>query len=241
MLPFFRRIRKSLLESGRLSKYLLYAMGEILLVVIGILIALQVNNWNMERASQTEEQRIVADLQDEIAKAMLSRTEILHGYRANQATLGSALDKLFSGRIIPLTVDECQGVSFSHGIRWDPRSISTLEELVATGKLALLRDAHLRERLITFRNVAASNTRRLDQIFLELNVLVDAFPLLIQRNWKAELQDSEFICNTRKMQSDRSFLARLQSNHGRLRAPINAAAVELEHLEEISQILSRYE
>jgi len=49
MLTFFRRIRKGFLVGGRASKYLLYAIGEIALVVIGILIALQVNNWNEER------------------------------------------------------------------------------------------------------------------------------------------------------------------------------------------------
>lgn len=45
-MKFFRRIRKSLLSEGKITQYLKYAIGEILLVVIGILIALQINNWN---------------------------------------------------------------------------------------------------------------------------------------------------------------------------------------------------
>ena len=49
MLRFFRTLRQKLLSENKFSKYLLYAIGEILLVVIGILIALQVNNWNEER------------------------------------------------------------------------------------------------------------------------------------------------------------------------------------------------
>jgi hypothetical protein len=49
MLRFFRQIRQRLLTDNKFSKYLLYAIGEILLVVIGILIALQVDNWNEER------------------------------------------------------------------------------------------------------------------------------------------------------------------------------------------------
>ena len=49
MLKFFRRIRKRLLDKGNLRKYLAYATGEVLLVVIGILIALQINNWNENR------------------------------------------------------------------------------------------------------------------------------------------------------------------------------------------------
>ena len=46
MIRFFRQIRQGLLTENRFRKYLLYAVGEILLVVIGILIALQINNWN---------------------------------------------------------------------------------------------------------------------------------------------------------------------------------------------------
>lgn len=46
MIKFFRKIRQKLLSENRFSKYLLYAFGEIILVVIGILIALQINNWN---------------------------------------------------------------------------------------------------------------------------------------------------------------------------------------------------
>ena len=59
MLTFFRRIRKALLGSGQVRKYLIYAIGEIALVVIGILIALQINNWNEWRKSQ---QKVVAQL-----------------------------------------------------------------------------------------------------------------------------------------------------------------------------------
>ncbi len=46
MIKFFRKIRQRLLTENKFSKYLIYAIGEIILVVIGILIALQINNWN---------------------------------------------------------------------------------------------------------------------------------------------------------------------------------------------------
>jgi hypothetical protein len=53
MLKFFRRIRKGLLESGKIRNYTLYAIGEIALVVVGILIALQISNWNEQRNEKT--------------------------------------------------------------------------------------------------------------------------------------------------------------------------------------------
>ena len=62
MLKFFRRIRRKLLDEGNLKKYLIYAIGEILLVMIGILLALQVNNWNSERAHRNKEISILTEM-----------------------------------------------------------------------------------------------------------------------------------------------------------------------------------
>ena len=49
MIPFFRKIRKTLADDNKPIKYFRYAIGEIVLVVIGILIAVQINNWNENR------------------------------------------------------------------------------------------------------------------------------------------------------------------------------------------------
>ncbi len=49
MIKFFRKIRQQLLTENKFSKYLMYAIGEIILVVIGILIALYINNLNTEK------------------------------------------------------------------------------------------------------------------------------------------------------------------------------------------------
>lgn len=59
MIKFFRHIRKSLFEQNKIGKYFKYVIGEILLVVIGILIALQINNWNDLRKNKNYEQEIL--------------------------------------------------------------------------------------------------------------------------------------------------------------------------------------
>ena len=66
MIKFFRHIRQTLLMENKTSKYFKYAIGEILLVVIGILIALQINTWNQERVNAKEERRILQDLSEEL-------------------------------------------------------------------------------------------------------------------------------------------------------------------------------
>jgi hypothetical protein len=54
MLVFLKRLRLKILEEKRIGKYLLYAIGEVCLVVIGILIALQINNWNTARIQKED-------------------------------------------------------------------------------------------------------------------------------------------------------------------------------------------
>ena len=68
MLKFFRRIRQQLLNSGEMKKYSLYALGEIVLVVLGILIAFQINNWNEQRKEKRAEWIALSDLKFEFEK-----------------------------------------------------------------------------------------------------------------------------------------------------------------------------
>ena len=56
MIKFFRKIRQNLLSEENTGNYLKYALGEIVLVVIGILMALQINNWNEQRKTDIKEQ-----------------------------------------------------------------------------------------------------------------------------------------------------------------------------------------
>ena len=66
MLTLLRKIRKSLIESGSTRKYLLYAIGEILLVMIGILLALQVSNWNQVRKDRNTEKEYLLAIQEDL-------------------------------------------------------------------------------------------------------------------------------------------------------------------------------
>lgn len=62
MIPFFRKIRRNLADKNQFFKYSRYAVGEIVLVVIGILIALSINNWNEERLVNNQEHKLLLEL-----------------------------------------------------------------------------------------------------------------------------------------------------------------------------------
>ncbi len=80
MLRFFRQIRQKLIEQEQVRKYIWYALGEILLVMIGILLALQVNNWNQKRIlTESAEEHLLllkSDLQEDHRKLLVLRDEI---------------------------------------------------------------------------------------------------------------------------------------------------------------------
>jgi len=66
MIKFFRKIRQKLIEGGNLKRYLIYAIGEILLVVIGILIALQINNWNQLKLENSKINNAIFELKENL-------------------------------------------------------------------------------------------------------------------------------------------------------------------------------
>nr|WP_262916383.1 DUF6090 family protein [Aestuariivivens sediminis] len=68
MIKFFRKIRQNMIKENRVSKYFLYAVGEIVLVVIGILIALQINNKKEEINNRIVEQSILNNLKEDFNK-----------------------------------------------------------------------------------------------------------------------------------------------------------------------------
>lgn len=66
MIKFFRNIRQNLLSEGKTSKYFKYAIGEIILVVIGILIALQINNWNESRKEKIKAKSFLINIKEDL-------------------------------------------------------------------------------------------------------------------------------------------------------------------------------
>ena len=77
MIKFFRKIRQNLLSEGKTTKYFKYAIGEIILVVIGIVIALQINNSNELRKEKSEEALILSDLKEDLTTTRLNFLETI--------------------------------------------------------------------------------------------------------------------------------------------------------------------
>jgi hypothetical protein len=81
MIKFFRQIRQQLLAQNKFTKYLIYAIGEIILVVIGILIALQVNNYNEAKKQEIKTKEILTKIHEELAINIQKSDDIIEYYK----------------------------------------------------------------------------------------------------------------------------------------------------------------
>jgi hypothetical protein len=137
MIKFFRHIRRHLLSESKFSKYLIYAIGEIILVVIGILIALQFNNWNESRKenilAKNYYKRLLSDLKadKEYANRYISRVDsslVLYdnyrkSYKKPNLSLAEILKNLGTNDVLTLDLEF---------------KTKTIETLINTGDLQIL-------------------------------------------------------------------------------------------------------
>ena len=86
MLRFFRSIRQKLIEGKNVRSYFIYAIGEILLVMVGILLALQVNNWNQERKDRQVERKLLQEL---IENLQINETRFINSIEDERITAQS--------------------------------------------------------------------------------------------------------------------------------------------------------
>ncbi|MDX1470920.1 MAG: DUF6090 family protein [Flavobacteriaceae bacterium] len=91
MIKFFRLIRMRLLSENKAIKYLLYAFGEIILVVIGILIALQINNWNERKKEYNLGNRYLEDIKSDLEKDV-AQAEFILKEHINSISLINSID-----------------------------------------------------------------------------------------------------------------------------------------------------
>ncbi|MEM9361809.1 MAG: DUF6090 family protein [Bacteroidota bacterium] len=153
MLKFFRKIRKNLLIEGNFSKYLLYALGEIILVVIGILIALQIDNWNSEKKDIEAEKGYLTSLKGEFSinltsleNTMKENEDLINAlaklsHLFNQDTLKNISEKEVALFLSPLAKEV---------VYYPSRGVTS--DIISSGNLKLIRNNELRQKIASFDN-----------------------------------------------------------------------------------------
>lgn len=152
MIKFFRKIRYDLMEKNKTGKYFKYAIGEIVLVMIGILLALQVSNWNQDRKDRISERKLL----DNIHRDFVHNKVGFDSLKAIHYRVLDGLEKSIA--LFPLGNDSLKYAAYKKYnlqikvMTYDPYS-SSIESVVNSNALQLIQDENLQKYLVSWKDV----------------------------------------------------------------------------------------
>lgn len=151
MLRFFRLLRRKLLEEGHIRKYFWYALGEILLVMIGILLALQVNNWNQNRKELAREQSILMELNSDFKHNAEQLEFIAAGHLKSLESVEWLLEHHPDYEVENDSL--LYHLNYLHSAYTFNPSQSTVQSLINTSSFYLIRNEELRRKLMIWSDL----------------------------------------------------------------------------------------
>ncbi|NNE32944.1 MAG: hypothetical protein HKN40_11300 [Winogradskyella sp.] len=164
MIKFFRRIRQNLLSKGKTGKYLKYAFGEIILVMIGILLALQVNNWNNNRIEQNEEKEVIAKLHTDFKE----NKKVLKDYLIevnNQMNAQITLMNLVGASKEDLYKHNLDSIFYiSFGSSEMAFADNTIKNIMQSGKLNILKNEKITDLLYKWNALSEIRKMRITKL-----------------------------------------------------------------------------
>ncbi len=163
MLKFFRRIRQKLLNEGNLKKYLIYAIGEIFLVVVGILIALQINNWNERRKNEQSENKALMELKYEF-ETNIKRLEIICNSKTESEIQVHNYIGIISNDSVSIDYKARVNPPGFIGMQWNATN-SVLSGLLNSGKIENIKNDSLKYLLTQWPILVDRWNKREDEFF----------------------------------------------------------------------------
>ena len=192
MIKFFRKIRQNLIMENKKGKYFKYAIGEIVLVVIGILIALQINNWNEQRKTKDLYYSYLTRLKEDFTFILNSTAEAKlieeHLIELGKLVLNVSLNK--ENNVDPLEL--AIGIDFTAGRHYYTKKSQTWTDLISTGNLKLIENKGLRNEIGAYNNLIDQRHFQIEEWFnwkvqyrdLTRNILYpDERLIIVQNNW----------------------------------------------------------
>jgi hypothetical protein len=211
MIKFFRKIRYQHMETGKTTRYFKYALGEIILVVIGILIALQINNWNESRKNQIEASTILNSLNLELIDdfdAINGTVKSLEKRKSNS----NYLYDLILGHTVQIDSSKVVEALMNTGFiyKFVP-SFAVYNEIQNSGKLGLINSDNLKKYLANYKSQVEENYRiegsydiSVKKFEQEATKYLIEIPISTEKRLYKKYKLIKF--NTQKLSKDEAFL-----------------------------------
>ena len=162
MIKFFRRIRYDLMGENKTGKYLKYALGEIVLVVIGILIALSVNTWNENRKDGIKEHVILkslkVNLNENLKLLILANKATIDAYNASLKL--HELTAPYATNLNTKQIDSLISVTFDY-FAFDANS-GAINEIINSGQLNIIKNEDLKNQISNWSGIVIDTERDVD-------------------------------------------------------------------------------
>lgn len=189
---------------------------EIFVVVIGIYIGLQVDDWNKARQDRAEEMRVLQQLGIEVEAAIEAKNNVLTTSREGEGFLIEAIEIIQGDREgDDLSFEQCRALWRSHIINPNFNGLLTYEELALSGNLGLLSNPALRSALIAFQNQVNNDTAVGEIAIGDAINVVDTYGDILPRQWFPETQTSIVDCQITLLRQNQTIINNLQSNSAR--------------------------
>ena len=175
-MKIFRKIRQQFLVNGKVSQYMKYAVGEIILVVFGILIALQINNWNQNRINDHTEQIYLRGLKEEFLISKLKLEELISINQKNYMGAKKILELTNSNKdsIDESIFSNLLYQTFSDDIAFNSNN-SLLFEMINSGNLKNLTNTDLRKQLTNWISTLEDISRQEEELGNQRVKVLDLF------------------------------------------------------------------
>jgi len=150
MIKFFRRIRQKILTDNKFSKYLIYAIGEIVLVMIGILLALQINNWNEERKLNIKQSIYLSGLKTDFKHSKNALERVINKTERVAKTIDTflILIKKNGNALTQFQIDYLSRTS--NGFTVFMPSEGVINDIIGSGKLDMIKNNGLRNKIASW-------------------------------------------------------------------------------------------
>jgi len=199
MIKFFSKIRHQLINDGKTSNYLKYAIGEIVLVVVGILIALQINNWNHDRQDKISELNFYLNFKEQLA-------EDIYEIKGNIIYNDSYMERFeYAVQIIESNdrsrLDSLSQIAVNLTKYSDVgRQSNIYETLVNSGQIKLLNNTDIIEEI-----------RKLEELYIYINKMEEIHREIILKEVATSISDNFKLLTLEAIDADNIYTVNFQN------------------------------